>query len=270
METHAGSANMQPDQTKTIVMSQTVSAAVLIIGNEILSGRTQDVNLNHLATTLGGWGIQVREARVIPDVEAVIIDNVNDCRQRFDYVFTTGGIGPTHDDITAVCIAAAFQVPVIQHPEIEQRIRQRPAPDDVMASRLLMARVPEGAQLIDNPTGGPQGFAMENVYVMAGIPMVMQGMLSTLQGKLKSGAVVRSRTIRAYLGESQIAGRLGEIQAQYNSLDLGSYPFFRDDRYGTALVIRGTDPDTMEAAAQAVMDAVRDAGEQPEDLGVAE
>ena len=258
---------MQADNLTAALMSQSVHAAVLIIGNEILSGRTQDINLNHLALTLGSWGIQVREARVIPDVEATIVEQVNECRQRFDYVFTTGGIGPTHDDITAVCIARAFGVPLLQHPEIAARIQQRPAPDDVMASRLLMARVPEGAELIENPTGGPQGFAMDNVYVMAGIPMVMQGMLSTLEGQLKSGAIVRSRSIRAYLGESQIAGQLGEIQNRYDTLDIGSYPFFRDDRYGTTLVIRGTDPAQIEAAANEVMQAVSVSGETPEDLG---
>jgi len=248
-------------------MSDAVTACVLIIGNEILSGRTQDVNLNHIATTLGGWGIQVHEARVIPDVVDTIIDNVNETRQRFDYVFTTGGIGPTHDDITAMCVARAFGVELIQDPDIAARIRQRPAPDDVMASRLLMARVPEGAQLIDNPTGGPQGFAMENVYVMAGIPMVMQGMLSTLEGKLRSGPVVRSRSIRAYLGESAISQTLGEIQNRFADVDIGSYPFFREERYGTTLVIRGTDPAIIDDAAQAVMQAVTEAGETPEDLG---
>ena len=136
-----------------------------------------------------------------------------------------------------------------------------------MANRLLMARVPEGAVLIDNPTGGPQGFAIDNVYVMAGIPMVMQGMLSTLQGKLRSGPVVQSRSIRAYLGESAISHALGEIQDQFSQLDIGSYPFFREERYGTTLVIRGTDANVIEAAAQAVMQAVSDAGETPEDLG---
>ncbi len=240
---------------------------MLIIGNEILSGRTQDVNLNHIATTLGAWGVQTRHARVIPDIRHVIIDTVNETRAEYDYVFTTGGIGPTHDDITAECIAAAFDVPLIQHPEIAERIRRRPAPDDVMASRLLMARVPEGATLIDNPTGGPQGFAMDNVYVMAGIPMVMQAMLSSLEGKLRSGPVVRSRSIRAYLGESQIASALGDIQVAHQQLDIGSYPFFREERYGTTLVIRGTDPDQIESAAEAIMAAVTAAGETPEDLG---
>lgn len=248
-------------------MSDAVTACVLIIGNEILSGRTQDVNLNHIATTLGGWGIQVHEARVIPDVVETIVENVNDTRKRFDYVFTTGGIGPTHDDITAMCVAQAFGVELVQHPEIAARIRQRPAPEDVMASRLLMARVPQGASLIDNPTGGPQGFCMENVYVMAGIPMIMQGMLSSLAGKLRSGPVVQSRSIRAYLGESAISHALGEIQEQFAAVDIGSYPFFREERYGTTLVIRGTDAAIIESAAQAVMQAVSDAGETPEDLG---
>ena len=136
-----------------------------------------------------------------------------------------------------------------------------------MASRLLMARVPEGAVLVDNPTGGPHGFAMDNVYVFAGIPMVMQAMLSSLEGKLKRGSIVRSRSIRAYLGESQISHVLGEIQAQNGSVDIGSYPFFKEDRYGTTLVIRGTDEPTMEHAARAIISAVRAAGEEPEDLG---
>ena len=135
-----------------------------------------DINLNHIATTLGGWGIQVHHARVIPDDEDIIVNTINEVHY-LRYIFTTGGIGPTHDDITAVCIAKAFDVPVIQHPEIASASASDP-PDDIMASRLLMARVPEGASLIDNPSGGPQGFAMDNVYVMAGIPRVMQTMLS--------------------------------------------------------------------------------------------
>ncbi|MEM7098005.1 MAG: molybdopterin-binding protein [Pseudomonadota bacterium] len=248
-------------------MQTPVTACVLIIGNEILSGRTQDINLNHLATTLGSWGIQVREARVIPDVKETIVAAINETRVSFNYVFTTGGIGPTHDDITADCVASAFGVALYEHPAIAERIRKRPAPEDVMRNRLLMARVPEGGDLIENPTGGPQGFSMENVYVMAGIPMVMQGMLSSLEGKLDSGPVVRSRSIRAYLGESQISSQLGDIQNDYPELDIGSYPFFQQDRYGTTLVIRGIDADQLEAAASAIMQAVNEAGETPEDLG---
>ena len=143
--------------------SKSVTACVLVIGNEILSGRTQDINLNYISKTLGKWGIQVREARVIPDVEETIIETLNSVRKHFDYVFTTGGIGPTHDDITAVCIAKAFNKPVVRHPDIEARINTRPAPPEVMESRLLMARVPEGAELIDNPTGGPQGLSLIHI-----------------------------------------------------------------------------------------------------------
>ena len=244
---------------------RTVTACVLIIGNEILSGRTQDTNLNHLATTLGAWGIQVREARTIPDVVDVIVSTVNTVREQFDYVFTTGGIGPTHDDITADCIAEAFGVPLIESPEISARIRSRPAPDDVMASRLRMARIPEGATLVDNPTGGPQGFCMGNVYVMAGIPLVMQAMLSSLEGKLERGDVVRSCSVTAHLGESQIAEALGVIQDRFEDIDIGSYPFFRNDRYGTSLVLRGTSADTLLRAMAEVKDAIVAAGAEPED-----
>ncbi|MBT7333078.1 MAG: competence/damage-inducible protein A [Gammaproteobacteria bacterium] len=248
-------------------MTTPVTACILIIGNEILSGRTQDINLNHIATTLGEWGIAVREARVIPDVAQVIIDAIKSTRSQFDYIFTTGGIGPTHDDITAECVARAFDVDLIQDQTIAERIQQRPAPEEIMESRLLMARVPKGATLIDNPTGGPQGFVMHNVYVMAGIPRIMQGMLSTLAGQLKTGPVVKSRSIRAYLGESEISKTLGAIQAQFLELDIGSYPFAHEQRYGTTLVIRGIDQAAIESAAQAIMAAVSAAGQTPEDLG---
>ena len=202
-----------------------VTACVLIIGNEILSGRTEDINLNHIALTLGAWGIRVREARVIPDLEDVVVAAVNETRAKYDYVFTTGGIGPTHDDITADCIARAFGVDLVISPEIAAIIEQRPASQEVMTARMRMARIPAGATLIDNLTGGPQGFRIDNVFVMAGIPRVMQAMLQTLEGKLRGGKVVRSRSVVAYVGESQIATDLGDIQARYPDIDLGSYPF---------------------------------------------
>ena len=251
-------------------MTDAVTACILIIGNEILSGRTQDVNVSHLAKTLGGWGIQVKHCRVIPDVEDIIIDTVNEVRPAYDYIFTTGGIGPTHDDITAECIAKAFGVELIEDPDIAARISSRPAPDYVMASRLRMARVPEGAVLIDNPTGGPQGFAMDNVYVMAGIPMIMQAMLSSLDGQLRSGPVVHSHSVRAYTGESQIADALSALQDEFAEVDIGSYPFFRDERYGTILVIRGTDTAQLADVAGRIMTAVEALGETPEDMGLTE
>ena len=240
-----------------------VTACVVIIGNEILSGRTQDVNLAHIAQQLNEWGVRVTEARVIPDVEEVVVATVNAARARFDYVFTTGGIGPTHDDITADCMAKAFGVPLVVSPEIAEGLRRRPAPDDVMANRLRMARIPEGATLIDNPTGGPQGFRMENVFVMAGIPSVMQGMLSTLGGEIEGGDVVRSRSVAVYLGESQIASALTEIQARYPDMELGSYPFYRSARYGTTLVMRGTNATDLASMLEEIENAIIAAGGQP-------
>ena len=239
------------------------TACVLIIGNEILSGRTQDVNLNHIALELGKQGVRVREARVVPDVMDVIVDAVNEARTTFDYVFTTGGIGPTHDDITADCIAKAFGVELVVNEEIAARIRARPADPEVMESRMRMARIPDGATLIDNITGGPQGFKKDNVYVMAGIPSVMRAMLSTV--RLQGGALVESRSVAAYLGESEVATGLTEIQNRYPHIDLGSYPFMREGRYGTTLVMRGTDPAALEAMRAEVKQLVLDAGETPHD-----
>jgi molybdenum cofactor synthesis domain-containing protein len=249
------------------VVSETVSACVLIIGNEILSGRTQDTNLKHIAEQLNARGIRVTEARVIPDIEAVIVVAVRDASARFDYVFTTGGIGPTHDDITAESIARAFDRPLIEHPRIAERIRERPASPDVMAARLRMARVPEGATLIDNPTGGPEGFCIANVYVMAGIPRVMQGMLSTFIDGLRGGAPVRSASVTTYLAESQIAGPLGAIQACHPEVDLGSYPFMREGRYGTTLVIRGTDTTAIARTKSELIAAIQAAGGEFHDEG---
>ena len=242
-----------------------VTAAVLVIGNEILSGRTQDLNVAHIATTIGEWGIRLREVRVVADVEGEIIDAVRALSSRYDYVFTTGGIGPTHDDITAESIAKAFGAKLIVHPDIAVRISARPAPPDVMAARMLMARVPEGATLIDNPTAGPQGFAIANVYVMAGIPVVMQGMLSTLKGKLRGGAVVKSLAVVAHLGESQIAAGLGAIQQRHPDVDIGSYPFARDGRYGTTLVMRGVDDAELARVRDEVRAVVKAAGGEPQD-----
>ena len=241
-----------------------VTACVLIIGNEILSGRTQDTNLNHIAKVLGENGVRVREARVIPDTEDAIVDAVNEVRAKYDYVFTTGGIGPTHDDITADCIAKAFGVPLVINETIAERIRARPSPPDVMASRMRMARIPEGAELVDNATGGPQGFSIGNVYVMAGIPSVMRAMISTV--RLEGGAVVQSRSVTAYLGESQVATGLEAIQDRYGEIDIGSYPFMDDDGYGTTLVIRGTDPVALGKVLDEIKQLIVDAGETPRNI----
>lgn len=241
-----------------------VTAAVLIIGNEILSGRTQDSNLAWLAVRLNEYGIQIREARVVPDVEEAIVEAVNALRSRYDYLFTTGGIGPTHDDITAECIAKAFGVPLVEHPEIAEVIRRRPAPPDVMAVRMRMARVPEGSGLVRNPNG-PPGFFVGNVYVLAGIPQVMQSMVNALDGSLRRGYTVRSRSVTAHVFESQIARQLTEIQARHPRVDLGSYPFYRKDVYGTTLVMRGGDEAGLERMLGEVRAAIVALGAEPLD-----
>lgn len=241
-----------------------VTACALIIGNEILSGRTQDANLNHIAKVLGESGVRVREARVVPDIEDAIVDAVNEVRAKYDYVFTTGGIGPTHDDITADCIAKAFGVPLVVDETIAVRIRGRPSPPDVMESRMRMARIPRGAELIENATGGPQGFSIGNVYVMAGIPAVMRAMLATV--RLEGGAVVQSRSVTVYLGESQVATGLEEIQQRHSEIDIGSYPFMDDDGYGTTLVMRGTDPTTLDGVLEQIKQLIVDAGETPRNV----
>lgn len=241
-----------------------VTAAVLIIGNEILSGRTQDTNLAWLAVHLNEQGIQVREARVVPDVEDEIVASVNALRVRYDYLFTTGGIGPTHDDITAQCVAKAFGVPLVEHPEIAELIRRRPAPPDIMAVRLRMALVPQGSGLVPNPNG-PPGFFIDNVHVLAGIPQVMQAMVGALEGRLRRGYSVRSRSVTAHVMESQIARQLTEIQDRHPAVDLGSYPFYRKDGYGTTLVMRGGDEAELEIMLGEVREAIRSLGAEPLD-----
>jgi molybdenum cofactor synthesis domain-containing protein len=241
-----------------------ITAAVVIIGNEILSGRTQDTNLRDIATTLAGRGIRVTEARVIPDVEATIISVVNEVRARHDYVFTTGGIGPTHDDITAQSIAKAFGVPLIEHPEIAARIRLRPGTPEVMAARLLMARVPQGSGLIENTTGGPSSFYIGNVYVLAGIPAVMRAMLASMESKLIGGAVLQSTSVTVYLPESHIAEPLRELQAAHPDVEIGSYPFNREGRMGTTLVVRSTDSRLLRDVKDKVAAMIVAAGETPE------
>ncbi|MBV1906690.1 MAG: hypothetical protein KUG75_11475 [Pseudomonadales bacterium] len=243
-----------------------VQAGVIIIGNEILSGRTQDTNVIHLADKLNNWGIKIAETRIIPDIEEVIVETVRHFSATWDYVFTTGGIGPTHDDITAACIAKAFNKNLVEHPEIVALIQSRPVEPEVMKSRLLMARVPEGAGLIENPSGGPQGFFIENVYVMAGIPRVMQAMLSTLENQLEGGLKVLSRSVTGYLGESEIATDLGALQVKHPEVDIGSYPFSRDGNYGTTLVIRGTDAAILDHLLKVICELIQIAGASPEDI----
>lgn len=240
-----------------------VSAAVIIIGNEILSGRTQDTNLRDIALTLGRRGIRVTEARVVADVEDSIVAAVNELRARHDYVLTTGGIGPTHDDITAASIAKAFGVELVEHPTIAALLRSRAAPPEVLAARLRMALVPRGAGLIESAGLSTPGFHIENVYVLAGIPHVMRVMLAELAAKLTGGAVVQARSVLAYTGESAIARQLGELQLQHPSVDIGSYPFVLEGRIGTTLVARGTDLQVLEEVITQIEAMLRAVGVEP-------
>lgn len=239
-----------------------VGACVIIIGNEILSGRTQDKNLTYLAQILNEHGVQVQECRVIPDIQSIIVDTVNHCRRQFDYVITTGGIGPTHDDITTECIGVAFGVPLLVHPEIETIIHQRPAPEDIMESRMRMALVPTGAELVHSKIG-PPGYRIENVFVLAGIPDVMQSMAENLVNMIAGGMQVHSRSVDAHLTESTIAKSLSDIQDKYPEVSLGSYPFFKDNIYGTSLVMRGTSDEQLEQVFNEVCEMIQAAGETP-------
>ncbi|MBW4090453.1 MAG: competence/damage-inducible protein A [Proteobacteria bacterium] len=225
------------------------TAAVLVIGNEILSGRTQDINLRFLAQRLGERGIRLAEARVIPDIPDVIVATVNELRARYDMLFTTGGIGPTHDDITSECIAAAFGVPWEPHPEAWARMERSYKPGEFNPARQRMATMPRGASLIENPISTAPGFTIGNVHVMAGVPRVMQAMFDTLAPRLPGGTPIAARAVHALgASEGRLAEPLAAIAARYEELDIGSYPFYRPGGNGVAIVAKGLDPALLEAA----------------------
>jgi len=225
------------------------TACLLIIGNEVLSGRTQDINIKFLATRLGEIGIPVREVRIIPDVRDTIIGTVNTVRAQFDHVFTTGGIGPTHDDITSECVAAAFGVPWEIHPEAFARMERHYKPGEFNAARQRMATMPRGASLIDNAISIAPGFTIGNVHVMAGVPRIMQSMFEALAPSLQGGPPIASRAVHAAgLLEGSVAAGLSAVQDRYPGLDLGSYPYYRSTGNGVALVAKGPDPAACEAA----------------------
>jgi molybdenum cofactor synthesis domain-containing protein len=240
-----------------------VTAAVLVIGNEILSGRTQDANLAYLARRLNEIGVQLREARVVPDVEEDIVRAVNECRTRFDYVLTTGGIGPTHDDITAESVAKAFGVPLIRNAEAVARLERHYVPGMLNEARLRMANTPEGAALIDNPVSAAPGFQIGNVIVLAGVPSIMQAMFEGLKDRLIGGAPMLSRTVGAFVPEGTIAKDLGELQARFPDLEIGSYPFFRQGRFGASFVLRGPDRDAIDRAASDLRTIIARLGAEP-------
>jgi molybdenum cofactor synthesis domain-containing protein len=245
-------------------MASDPTAAVLVIGDEILSGRTQDTNTNHIARFLGALGIDLREVRVVPDVQDEIVAALNALRRRYTYVFTTGGIGPTHDDITADAVAAAFGVSIDHHPEAMALMAARyKNPQDFNEMRKRMARIPDTATLIRNSVSTAPGFQIGNVFVMAGVPVVMRAMLEALAPCLTRGAVIHAVTVEACLAEGQIAAALAQIQKEHPAVSLGSYPFYRESGPGTQLVVRGRDNAALEKAVRAVEAAVRAEGVEP-------
>jgi len=246
------------------------TAALVVIGDEILSGRTQDKNVAQVATWLNEQGIRLAEVRIVPDDEKRIGEAVNLLRSNHDYLFTTGGIGPTHDDITVDSIAAAFDVPVIVHPEARRILEDyyRPRNLELTEARLRMARVPEGAELLPNPTSGAPGVKMGNVYILAGIPHVAASMLEALSGKLEGGRPIVSVTVGAYAAESDVADLLRETEAAHAGVTIGSYPFAKDGRFGANFVVRSEDEVVAERCAGQLRGRLAEAGYEAVDGGI--
>lgn len=245
------------------------TAAVLVIGDEILSGRTQDKNVAQIATWLDVQGIRLREVRIVPDDEAEIGDALNVLRARYDYVFTTGGIGPTHDDITVDAVAKALEVAVVIHPEARAILeRYYTTRGGLTEARLRMARVPDGAELIPNRMSGAPGIRLGNLFLMAGVPHITAGMLDALTGTLEGGAPLVAHTIGAWAPESEIADVLRAAERDHAGVAIGSYPFFREGRTGANFVIRSTDGAAVAACVAALTVAIEAAGYAVTDGGI--
>ncbi|XOC81223.1 molybdopterin-binding protein [Microvirga sp. M2] len=236
-------------------MAASVTAALLIIGDEILTGRTKDKNTGYIAEYLTGIGIDLREVRIVPDVEEEIVSAVNALRDRYTYLFTTGGIGPTHDDITADSMARAFGVGIGHDPRAVAMLQERYAPGELNEARMRMARIPEGADLIENPISKAPGFRIGNVYVMAGVPAIMQAMLDIVAPTLRAGARMIIETIEAEgLAEGLYAEGLSRIAAAHPGLSIGSYPSFSAGGFRNQIVVRGKEAAAVASAAAAIHD----------------
>ena len=240
------------------------TAALIIIGDEILSGRTQDANLAYLAKWLGVQGIRLKEVRVVVDDMAAIGEAVNALRVQHDYLFTTGGIGPTHDDITVDAIAAALGREVIVHPDARQILADHYG-DQLTEARLRMARTPAGASLIENPRTKAPGIRVENIFIMAGVPMITQGMLAALDGQLPGGAPVLSRTVAAWTQESKVAAVLKQAERANPGVQIGSYPFWREGKTGANFVLRSTSVAQLAEVAEQLMAGLTEIGITPID-----
>lgn len=232
------------------------TACVLIIGNEILSGRTQDANLGYIGRRCDALGIRLTEARVIADAETEIITHINECRTRFTYVFTTGGIGPTHDDITSAAVARAFGVALVRNSEAVAALDRFYEPGRLNDARLRMADIPEGARLIDNPVSGAPGFQLQNVFVLAGVPVIMQAMFEGLVDRLSGGPPLLTESVTTTLLEGQFATTLADIQTQFPDVGIGSYPYFLHGALGTNIVLRTTHPGRLQMAVSAVREMI--------------
>jgi molybdenum cofactor synthesis domain-containing protein len=246
-----------------LVADPAPTAAILIIGNEVLSGRVQDANLPWLAGRLVELGIRLKEARVVADVETEIAAATQALSRRYTYVFTTGGIGPTHDDITALSIAKAFDVPIEHHVEAVERLTRHYGADKLTEARLRMARIPKGASLIDNPVSAAPGFRIGNVFVMAGVPAIMRAMFDGVAPGLTGGARVLQQIVSCRMGESVLAEPLAAIQARHPEVEIGSYPYFRQGAFGVSLVARSTDPTALDAVAAEIEGMIRSLGGEP-------
>jgi molybdenum cofactor synthesis domain-containing protein len=234
------------------------TACVLIIGDEILSGRTQDANIQFFGQQLAAMGIRLKECRVIPDVPAAIVETLNTVRKLYTYVFTTGGIGPTHDDITTACVAQAFGRKVIREPKVVAAMKLYYG-DKLNEARLQMANIPDGPDvaLIENRISVAPGYRIENVFVMAGVPSIARAMFEAVAPTLKTGAPVYAQYVDGHVGEGDIADDLVRIQNAHPGITIGSYPFYRDNKLGTSIVARGTDKAPLASAIAQVAEAMR-------------
>ena len=218
-----------------------VNAAIIVIGNEILSGRTQDVNVSTISQWLNELGVKLDEVRIIPDIEVSIIKTINELKKKFSYVFTTGGIGPTHDDITSKSIAKAFNLSYGYHKQAYNILKKYYGRGKFTAGRKKMAMIPKSASLILNPSSGAPGFSIHNVYCLPGVPSILKSMLGGLNNRIKGGKKILSKTISVHTVESEIARSLEKVQNQYKKVEIGSYPFFRHGKIGVSLVVRSTE-----------------------------
>ncbi len=235
-----------------------IIAGIIIIGNEVLSGRTKDINTSNLAEWLNSLGIEVKEVRIIPDDEQVIIDTVNELRNNFNYVFTTGGIGPTHDDITAKSISKAFSLEYGYHKEAFSILENYYKPGEFNEGRQKMAKMPITAKLIINPSSGAPGFYVENVFCLPGVPSILNSMLGGLKNVLVGGDQVLSKTLNLRTVESEIAKPLSDVQKKNNEVEIGSYPFFRAGKLGVSIVLRSTNQKKIDQCNDQILEFVKE------------